>query len=101
QYPDTFGRVTRLCLQLGVTPVFSVPREVGFQAAIESYNGRWQSRVWNRFHHADLDALRQASDRFVAAYRQRNAARRDNAPARTPWPAEFALNLRRPLSGLV
>ena len=37
QYPDTFGRVTRLCLQLGVTPVFSAPRETGFQAAIESY----------------------------------------------------------------
>ena len=27
QWPDTFGRVTRLCLQLGVTPVFTPPRE--------------------------------------------------------------------------
>ena len=49
QYRDTFGRVTRLCLQLGVTPVFAPPRETGFQAAIESYNGRWQAKVWRRF----------------------------------------------------
>jgi putative transposase len=101
QYPDTFGRVTRLCLQLGVTPVFTAPRETGFQAAIESYNGRWQSRVWNRFHHADLSGLAERSGRFVQAYRQRNASRRDGAPARAPWPAGFKLNLRRPLSGAV
>lgn len=101
QYPDTFGRVTRLCLQLGVTPVFSVPRETGFQAAIESYNGRWQSRVWGRFQHADLDDLRGRSDRFVKAYCQRNVQRRDNAPVRQPFPLDFTLTLRRPLAGTV
>lgn len=101
QYPDTFGRVTRLCLQLGVTPVFAVPRETGFQATIESYNGRWQSRVWHRFHHDDLAGLKERSDRFVQAYRQRNAGRRENAPARAAWPGDFKLNLRKPLSGQV
>lgn len=47
-YADTLGRVVRFCLQLGVTPVFSPPRETGFQAAIESYNARWQTQVWQR-----------------------------------------------------
>jgi len=45
QFADTFGRVTRLCVSLGVVPVFAPPRETGFQAAVESYNGRWQAKV--------------------------------------------------------
>ena len=39
RYPDALGRVIRLCLSLGVVPVFVPPREMGFQAMIESYNG--------------------------------------------------------------
>ena len=34
-HPDVVGRVSRLCLSLGVVPVFVVPREFGFQATIE------------------------------------------------------------------
>ncbi len=40
----------RLCLSLGVTAVFAPPRETGFQAAVESFNARWQAKVWQRFH---------------------------------------------------
>ncbi len=47
---DSLGRVIRICLQLGVTPVFAPPQEPGFQAAIENFNGRWQAKVWSRFH---------------------------------------------------
>lgn len=101
QAADTFGRVTRLCLQLGVTPVFTVPQETGFQAAIESYNGRWQSRVWQRFHHDNLEALADRSGRFVQAYRRRTAARRDAAPARPAVPDGFKLDLKKPLAGVV
>jgi transposase-like protein len=101
QAADTFGRVTRLCLQLGVTPVFVPPRETGFQAAIESYNGRWQARVWSRFHHQSLAALAERSERFVQAYRHRNAARRDAAPARRAVPDGFRLDLTKPLAGVV
>jgi hypothetical protein len=101
QWPDTFGRVTRLCLQLGVTPVFAPPRETGFQAAIESYNGRWQARVWRRSQHDGLDTLRGHSDRFVAAARRRSAPRRDAAPVRPAFPADWELDLQRPLRGAV
>jgi hypothetical protein len=38
-HPDTIGRVARACLGLGVVPVFVPPRETGFQAAIEGFNG--------------------------------------------------------------
>jgi hypothetical protein len=43
--PDTLGKVIRCCLSLNVIPVFVPPRETGFQASIESYNGRWQRAV--------------------------------------------------------
>jgi transposase len=101
QWPDSFGRVIRLCLQLGVTPVFAPPRETGFQAAIENYNGRWQAKVWQRFEHDNLRTLTGHSDRFVAAVRQRSAPRRDSAPARTAFPADWELDLQRPLQGTV
>ena len=101
RWPDTFGRVSRLCLQLGVIPVFAPPRETGFQAAIENYNGRWQAKVWQRFEHDNLRTLAAHSDRFVAAVRQRSAARRDAAPARPAFPAGWELDLQRPLRGAV
>jgi hypothetical protein len=43
--PDALGRVVRVCLQLGVSAVFAPPRESGFQAAIENFNGRWQDSL--------------------------------------------------------
>jgi transposase len=101
QWPDSFGRVTRLCLQLGVTVVFAPPRETGFQASIESYNGRWQAKVWNRFQHASLDDLANRSDRFVAACHQRSAPRIESAPTRWQMPNDWRLDLSQPLSGSV
>jgi len=47
QFADSIGRVIRLCLSLKVTPVFAPPQETGFQAAIESFNGHWQTKVCN------------------------------------------------------
>lgn len=101
RWPDSFGRVIRLCLQLGVTPVFAPPRENGFQAAIESYNGRWQAKVWSRFEHADRQALIARSDRYVAACHQRSASRIEAAPDRNPFPEDWQLDLGLPLAGRV
>jgi hypothetical protein len=101
QWPDSFGRVTRLCLQLGLSPVFAPPREPGFQGAIENYNGRWQAKVWQRFEHDNLATLAAHSDRFVAAARQRSVPRRDSAPTRAVFPAKWTLDLQRPLRGTI
>jgi hypothetical protein len=49
QWPDSIGRVSRLCLALQVIPVFAPPREPGFQNAIEGFNALWQTKVWQRF----------------------------------------------------
>lgn len=102
-YADTLGRVVRLCLQLGVTPVFAPPRETGFQAAIESYNARWQLKVWQRFTHASMQALQQRSAAYVAAC-ELKAASQATAAARVPrraFPAAFAFNPKAALCGWV
>jgi putative transposase len=44
-HPDVVGRVMRLCLSLGVVPVFVPPREPGFQAIMEGYNGSKPSPI--------------------------------------------------------
>ena len=101
RYPDALGRVVRLCLSLEVVPVFVPPRETGFQAMIESYNGWWQTKVWSRFQHPDLDYLQQRSDRYMAALRQQRAARIESAPQRRPFPAAWKLNLKKRPRGQV
>jgi transposase len=98
-HPDVIGRVSRLCLSLKVTPVFVPPREMGFQAAIEGFNGSWQSRVWARFQHPDVPQLRGRSDRHVTALRRHRAARLEAAPRRRPFPANWELDLQTLVRG--
>jgi putative transposase len=93
-YPDTVGRVARACMSLGVAPVFVPPRETGFQAAIEGFNGQWQGKVWARFHHESLEGVQAQSARYVEAHRQRRVARIEAAPARRPFPRRWRLDLQ-------
>jgi transposase len=95
RYPDALGRVLRLCLSLQVAPVLVPPRETGFQAMIESYNGWWQAKVWSRFEHRDLADLNGHSQRYVAALRRQRAARIEAAPERRAFPAGWKLNLKK------
>lgn len=97
QFKDSLGRVVRLCLSLGVTPVFAPPREPGLQNAVESYNGRWQAKVWNGWEHADLPELQERSFAYVAASRKRHARRIESAPGRTPFPPSWTPKKRFPL----
>lgn len=97
-YPDSIGRVIRFCLSLNVTPVFVPPRETGFQAAIESFNARWQAKVWARFHHDSLAELQARSLRYIAAHRQRSAARIEGAPARQTFPPHWRWTAEDPLA---
>jgi len=96
---DTVGRISRLCLALGVVPVFAPPREPGFQNAIEGFNALWQSKVWQRHHFPDVAALEAASARYIAAYRAKTATRRETAPRRRSFPKGFRLDLAAPLNG--
>lgn len=99
QFADTVGRISRLCLALGVVPVFAPPREPGFQNAIESFNALWQSKVWQRHHFPDVEALAAVSARYIAAYRAKTASRRELAPKRRSFPKVFKLDLSATLKG--
>ena len=99
QHRHVLSRVMRLCLSLGVIPVFVPPYETGFQGMIENFNGRWQQKVWNRFHHRDLAELRRHSGGFVRALRRRCAGRPETAPPRRPFPQRWTLDLQRPPQG--
>ncbi len=94
QHQDVISRVMRLCLSLGVVPVFAPPAEKGFQAAIEGYNGKWQAKVWARFAHESLLGLQAQSVRYVEAHRRRTRQRRDSAPDRRVFPQAWTLNLQ-------
>jgi hypothetical protein len=85
QFADVFGRVTRFCLQLGITPVFVAPYEFGLQNAIEHFNGLYTAKVWQRFHYASRDALSVQTAHYLTARRTRLAERIATAPGRTPW----------------
>ena len=101
QFADSIGRVSRLCLGLGVIPVFAPPREPGFQNAIEGFNGLWQAKVWQRWRFEDMAELKTASARYVAAHRARSSPRRERAPKRRPMPPDFTLNLNARLQGMI
>ena len=95
QHADAIGRVIRMCLSLDVTPAFAVPTEHGFQAAIESFNGRWQAKVWSRFEHRSLRGLKTRSAKYIIAARSRAAVRIESAPSRRPFPKRWRLNLQK------
>lgn len=95
------GRVARLCLALGVTPVYAPPYEFGFQAQIEAYNGQWQEKVWSRFVHAELSRLRQRSRSYVQARNARAKRRIAEAPSRQVFPDGFSFPSGRATNGIV
>ena len=99
-HPDVVGRVIRMCLSLGVTPVFAPPRQVGFQAKIENYNGQWEDKVWARFKHKTFLDMLARSDAYAAAKREHFRARIDTVPRR-PFPTGWTLDLTRQIKGKI
>jgi hypothetical protein len=101
QFTDSFGRVMRLCLSLQVTPVFAPPGRHGFQNEIESFNGRWQEKVWDRFQFAKRSDVVTQSQSYVTAYHGRHAERIAGAPPRRAFAKRWKLDLQAPLQGRV
>ena len=101
RWADSLGRVIRFCLNLSVIPVFVPPHETGFQASIESYNGRWQKGVWQRFHFANLKEVQQQSAKYVEAVIAKNASRRDATSTRKEFPNDWQLDYQKHPQGKV
>ena len=101
QFAHAVGRISRLCLQAGVIPVFVPPLEHGMQNTIESFNGLWQTKVWQRHRVRNVRELQRRSDEYIAARRLRTQGLAEAAPQRRPMPKRFKLNLHAPLRGLM
>jgi len=101
QFPNAVGRISRLCLQLKVIPVFVPPLEHGMQNTIESFNGLWQAKVWQRHRVRSVRELQRRSDEYNAARRLHTSAAAEAAPHRRPMPKRFKLDLHAPLCGLM
>ncbi len=86
---------------MDVTPVSAPPNETGFQAGIESYNGRWQAKVWSRFEHLSIRGLSRRSAKYIAAARTRSMARIEAAPRRRLFPRRWHLDLQRAPRGMI
>lgn len=97
--PNSIGAVIRFCLTVGVVPVFAPPLEMGFQAAIEAYNGRWQRKLWARFWDPSLADLEARSQAYVLASRRRAAVRIEAAPERRVLTLEQVPDLTGPPTG--
>lgn len=101
RWPDSLGKVIRCCLSLDVIPVFTPPRETGFQASIESYNGRWERGVWRRFHFENLRDVQNQSRCYVEAAREKYRERFETSPTRWMIPEDWQLDYSRRPRGKV
>ncbi|MGE5754739.1 MAG: hypothetical protein ACM35G_03330, partial [Planctomycetaceae bacterium] len=99
--PDVVGRVMRLCLSLGVVPVFIPPRAPGFQALMAGSNGPWPAQVGAWFTHGSLADVQEPARLDVRAVRRRRADRIESAPERGPLPQAWRLILPAPPQGRV
>lgn len=97
QFAHTVGRISRLCLQLNVIPVFVPPLEHGMQNLIESFNALWQAKVWLRYRVRSLAELQTRSALYIAAHRAR--VRAESTPARQPMPRRFKFDPQAPVRG--
>lgn len=101
RWSDSLGKVIRCCLSLDVIPVFVPPRETGFQASVESYNGRWERGVWQRFHFENLRAVQRQSQLYVEAVNEKNRERFETSPTRWLIPEDWQLDYSQRPQGKV
>lgn len=97
QFAHAVGQVSRLCLALGVIPVFAPPLEHGLQNSIENFNGLWQAKVWQRHRMSSLAEVQRRSNQYIAQRRSRSDV--DGVPRRRPLPKRFVFNPKASLKG--
>ena len=65
-----FGQIVRLCLYLGIEPIFIPVGEATRNGLVEQLNGLWSRSFWRRRHFANLAEVGRASPEFEAWYAQ-------------------------------
>ena len=70
-HPRHFSRVVRLCLYLGVEPVFIAPRKPWMNGTIEDFNGEFGDKLWERGQFKDLEHIRREAKIFMEHHNDR------------------------------
>ena len=71
--PRRFSRFVRLCLYVGIEVVFIAPSSPWVNGGIESFNGWFGSKFWDKEIFVDLEDMRTRSLHFVDQYNDLSA----------------------------
>jgi len=91
--PRVFGAFVRLCLYLGIEPIFLPVGEPKRNSVVERLHGLWSQTFWRTHRFDTLAAVRRAAPQFVRFYMERY-----HPPAlqgATPGQAHKAVRRRR------
>lgn len=66
-----FSRVVRLCLHLGVEPVFIAPSKPWMNGTIEDFNGDFGEKLWEQEQWTDLEHIRSEAKTFLMRHNNR------------------------------
>lgn len=77
-HPRTFGKLTRFCLNFGVQLIFIPFNEPWRNAHIESFNSRFNDRLWLIQRFSDLAHLRIESQKFKNKHNDYQQYRKEN-----------------------
>jgi putative transposase len=66
--PRRFGDFVRLCLSLGIEPIFLPVGEPKRNGVVEGLNGLWSRSFWNRRHFRSVAQVKRAGPDFTAWY---------------------------------
>ena len=70
-HPRHFSRVVRLCLHLGIEPVFIAPSKPWMNGTIEDFNGDFGVKLWEREQWTDLEDIRREAKTFLMRHNNR------------------------------
>jgi len=65
-----FGAFVRLCLYVGIEPIFLPVGEPKRNGVVERLHGLWSQTFWRRYRFAGLADVRQAAPQFLRWYGQ-------------------------------
>jgi len=71
-YPHCIGRFTKVLLNLGITPLYSAPRQPWNNGAIEGYNSMFARKFWEQLRFNDEDEIDVAIHKFNMEYQRYN-----------------------------
>ena len=71
KHPRHFSRVVRLCMYLGIEPVFIAKSKPWMNGSIESFNDEFEEKLWSKENFKDLEHIRRESKIFLMRYNNR------------------------------